>query len=247
MYDKEVFILTRMNDELYHYGRKGMKKGMNIFNPDYKPIGEKAETGTPLQRQPVKNTKRKRLASMEAERAAFKTFKLTPEKYNNAIAISKQEMRRNLNVKGAIRKAKTTDAQKKNSAIANDKISNDFVKKQKLDAVINKNSKVTRSATGTQLVRKHTNPLVSNSQWSKSWDAYATKAGEVADKEYKKSKLASNKKRAKAMADEDARKRANPLDPKNAQRKAEAKEKQIEKDRKKKKQRTQTKRQGWQH
>ena len=33
-----------------HYGRKGMKRGMNIFNPDYKPIGEKAKgamTGDP--------------------------------------------------------------------------------------------------------------------------------------------------------------------------------------------------------
>lgn len=26
-----------------HYGRKGMKRGMNIFNPNYKPIGEKAQ------------------------------------------------------------------------------------------------------------------------------------------------------------------------------------------------------------
>lgn len=27
-----------------HYGRKGMKRGMNIYNPNYKPIGEKAKT-----------------------------------------------------------------------------------------------------------------------------------------------------------------------------------------------------------
>ena len=27
-----------------HYGRKGMKRGMNIYNPNYKPIGEKAQT-----------------------------------------------------------------------------------------------------------------------------------------------------------------------------------------------------------
>lgn len=26
-----------------HYGRKGMKRGMNIYNPDYKPVGEKAK------------------------------------------------------------------------------------------------------------------------------------------------------------------------------------------------------------
>lgn len=26
-----------------HYGRKGMKRGMNIYNPDYKPVGEKAQ------------------------------------------------------------------------------------------------------------------------------------------------------------------------------------------------------------
>lgn len=28
-----------------HYGRKGMKRGMNIFNPDYVPVGKKAEMG----------------------------------------------------------------------------------------------------------------------------------------------------------------------------------------------------------
>ncbi len=38
------YIAFKDEDELYHYGRKGMKKGMNIFNPDYKPKGEKANT-----------------------------------------------------------------------------------------------------------------------------------------------------------------------------------------------------------
>lgn len=33
----------RVDNFFAHYGRKGMKKGMNIFNPDYTPIGKKAK------------------------------------------------------------------------------------------------------------------------------------------------------------------------------------------------------------
>ena len=35
--------LDRTEAFFAHYGRKGMKRGMNIYNPDYKPIGEKAQ------------------------------------------------------------------------------------------------------------------------------------------------------------------------------------------------------------
>lgn len=35
--------LDRTEAFFAHYGRKDMKRGMNIFNPDYKPIGEKAQ------------------------------------------------------------------------------------------------------------------------------------------------------------------------------------------------------------
>lgn len=34
--------IDRVDKFFEHYGRKGMKRGMNIYNPDYKPIGEKA-------------------------------------------------------------------------------------------------------------------------------------------------------------------------------------------------------------
>lgn len=35
--------LDRTEAFFAHYGRKGMKRGMNIYNPDYKPVGEKAQ------------------------------------------------------------------------------------------------------------------------------------------------------------------------------------------------------------
>lgn len=34
--------IDKVGEFFAHYGRKGMKRGMNIFNPKYKPIGEKA-------------------------------------------------------------------------------------------------------------------------------------------------------------------------------------------------------------
>lgn len=35
--------IDRVDKFFEHYGRKGMKRGMNIYNPDYKPVGEKAK------------------------------------------------------------------------------------------------------------------------------------------------------------------------------------------------------------
>lgn len=35
--------IDRVDKFFEHYGRKGMKRGMNIYNPDYKPVGEKAQ------------------------------------------------------------------------------------------------------------------------------------------------------------------------------------------------------------
>lgn len=35
--------IDKVGEFFAHYGRKGMKRGMNIFNPNYKPIGEKAQ------------------------------------------------------------------------------------------------------------------------------------------------------------------------------------------------------------
>jgi len=35
--------IDRVDTFFAHYGRKGMKRGMNIYNPNYKPIGEKAK------------------------------------------------------------------------------------------------------------------------------------------------------------------------------------------------------------
>lgn len=35
--------LDRTEAFFAHYGRKGMKRGMNIYNPNYKPVGEKAK------------------------------------------------------------------------------------------------------------------------------------------------------------------------------------------------------------
>lgn len=45
--------LDRTEAFFAHYGRKGMKRGMNIYNPDYKPIGEKAQ----LTNKPVSSKK----------------------------------------------------------------------------------------------------------------------------------------------------------------------------------------------
>lgn len=42
--------LDRTEAFFAHYGRKGMKRGMNIYNPNYKPVGEKAQ----LQNKAVK-------------------------------------------------------------------------------------------------------------------------------------------------------------------------------------------------
>lgn len=42
--------IDKVGEFFAHYGRKGMKRGMNIYNPNYKPIGEKAKgamTGDP--------------------------------------------------------------------------------------------------------------------------------------------------------------------------------------------------------
>lgn len=41
---KEYTGMEVINNFFAHYGRKGMKRGMNIFNPNYKPIGEKAQS-----------------------------------------------------------------------------------------------------------------------------------------------------------------------------------------------------------
>lgn len=32
--------IDKIDSFFAHYGRKGMKRGKNIFNPDYKPVGE---------------------------------------------------------------------------------------------------------------------------------------------------------------------------------------------------------------
>lgn len=62
--------MTERNDELYHYGRKGMKKGMNIFNPDYKPIGQKAMTDSErkLRWKATEQTRAKSAGNREAKR-----------------------------------------------------------------------------------------------------------------------------------------------------------------------------------
>ncbi len=44
--------LDRTEAFFAHYGRKGMKRGMNIYNPDYKPIGEKAKTSSAMSGDP---------------------------------------------------------------------------------------------------------------------------------------------------------------------------------------------------
>lgn len=52
----EYFGVHRDPEYLMHYGRKGMKRGMNIFNPDYVPYGQRAMgENTPLANNPYRN------------------------------------------------------------------------------------------------------------------------------------------------------------------------------------------------
>lgn len=58
--------IDKVGEFFAHYGRKGMKRGRNIFNPDYKPVGEIAkgpqEPGAKLSNAPVQAKKSSGLA-----------------------------------------------------------------------------------------------------------------------------------------------------------------------------------------
>lgn len=75
-----------------HYGRKGMKRGMNIFNPNYKPIGEKAtevlkEKGfESYQKRAQDEQWRKQTAEANAKTAATSVGKTAADRQREAMA-----------------------------------------------------------------------------------------------------------------------------------------------------------------
>lgn len=263
--------MEQYEDELYHYGRKGMKKGMNIFNPDYKPVGQKAGTENAMQRQPVKSTKRKRLASMKAERATFKTFQLTPEKYNRFINIAKKEANSNLKIRGVTgrqERSEKINSQKraKNINRTVSSVDSDTTRYEKNKNRLSKGSKrsvVDRHSdyryepgvdAGNKKAGSLENPLAANANYKKSRRGYAVKSAEESDKRY--GEKLKKKYKEEAVKNKGNNKIGNPLlDRQNKVSKMKAdvsgnealKKRKVKQSRKKKQIREKSSRQAWQH